>query len=238
MTRLQSDLTSEYASEEDKIKAMVTQSTQDYDSVNYVKHRGMNGPLPAGYTCYRCGQGGHYIKHCPTNSTKVITDAGRCVVMMTITQLTLTYCNKHTLFVWCRLQNDIKRSTGIPRSFMVSASADTKGALLTANGEYAVPIIDAYVWTDEHHKKRLTNCHLDSSSSEAYKHTKKEKPPGAPSVGPDVAEQAIRIAQEYQCPMCRELLTDAVLTPCCGTAYCDECKRVTQLCHFLSAMIA
>jgi len=37
---------------------------------------------------------------------------------------------------------EIKRSTGIPRSFMIPASADQKGALLTSSGEYAVPIID------------------------------------------------------------------------------------------------
>lgn len=36
----------------------------------------------------------------------------------------------------------VKRSTGIPRSFMLPASADQKGALLTPSGEYVVPIID------------------------------------------------------------------------------------------------
>ena len=39
-------------------------------------------------------------------------------------------------------QMDVKRSTGIPRSFMIPANHDKKGALLTASGEYAVPIID------------------------------------------------------------------------------------------------
>lgn len=36
----------------------------------------------------------------------------------------------------------VKRSTGIPRSFMMPAKADQKGALLTPSGEYVVPIID------------------------------------------------------------------------------------------------
>ncbi|KAF7495665.1 E3 ubiquitin-protein ligase RBBP6 [Sarcoptes scabiei] len=52
---------------------------------------------------------------------------------------------------------DVKRSTGIPRSFMIPANKEQKGAMITANGEYAVPLID----------------HV------AYKEIKKEKPPFA-----------------------------------------------------------
>lgn len=101
-----SELSKSEMSEEDKIKTMMSQSTQEYDSSKYVKTRSMLGPLPPNYTCYRCGKQGHYIKHCPTN------------------------------------QNEVKRSTGIPRSFMMPASADQKGALITPTGEYVVPIID------------------------------------------------------------------------------------------------
>lgn len=38
--------------------------------------------------------------------------------------------------------NDVKRSTGIQRSFMMPAKADQKDALITTSGEYVVPIID------------------------------------------------------------------------------------------------
>jgi len=33
-----------------------------------------------------------------------------------------------------------------------------------------------------------------------------------------------KIPSELKCPMCQNLLNDAVLIPCCGTSYCDECK--------------
>ena len=46
------------------------------------------------------------------------------------------------ILIFRRLQIDVKRSTGIPRSFMVTTSADVKGAMMTADGGYAVPIVD------------------------------------------------------------------------------------------------
>ena len=43
----------------------------------------------------------------------------------------------------------------------------------------------------------------------------------------DTSEQAVpkkKVPAELQCPMCKNLLSDAVLIPCCGTSYCDDCK--------------
>nr|CAD7256862.1 unnamed protein product [Timema shepardi] len=61
------DLSSLDASEEDKIQAMMTQSTQDYNPSNYMKIRGANqiGEVPVTYRCYKCHQQGHWIKNCP-----------------------------------------------------------------------------------------------------------------------------------------------------------------------------
>ncbi len=33
------------------------------------------------------------------------------------------------------------------------------------------------------------------------------------------------VPQELQCPLCRNLLTDAVLIPCCGNSFCDICTH-------------
>lgn len=101
------------------------------------------------------------------------------------------------------VQVDVKRSTGIPRSFMMPAKADQRGALLTATGEYVVPIID----------------------HQAYKEPKKERPPFVPIENPELDNQlAEQIPEELQCPLCKSILQDAVMIPCCSISYCDECK--------------
>lgn len=35
------------------------------------------------------------------------------------------------------------------------------------------------------------------------------------------------IPDELICSLCRDLLTDAVMIPCCGNSFCDECKILT-----------
>ncbi|CAG2054998.1 unnamed protein product [Timema podura] len=67
------DLSSLDASEEDKIQAMMTQSTQDYNPSNYMKIRGANqiGEVPVTYRCYKCHQQGHWIKNCPLSVNQV-----------------------------------------------------------------------------------------------------------------------------------------------------------------------
>lgn len=59
---------SRYETEEEAIRAAVTQSTVSTDPSRFLRVRGMAGPLHPGYRCFRCGQSGHHIKNCPTNS--------------------------------------------------------------------------------------------------------------------------------------------------------------------------
>jgi len=32
------------------------------------------------------------------------------------------------------------------------------------------------------------------------------------------------IPEELMCNLCQDLLTDAVLVPCCADSYCDDCE--------------
>jgi E3 ubiquitin-protein ligase RBBP6 len=43
-----------------------------------------------------------------------------------------------------------------------------------------------------------------------------------PNVEPPVAKP--KIPEELLCNLCSDLLTDALLVPCCANSYCDECK--------------
>ncbi|XP_061761861.1 E3 ubiquitin-protein ligase RBBP6-like isoform X2 [Nerophis ophidion] len=160
--------------EDEKIKVMMNQSS--YDPTLYNKTFG--APLPANYTCYRCGNTGHHIRHCPTSGDKNFEAPPK-----------------------------MKKSTGIPRSFMVEVNdPTTRGAMLTNCGRYAIPAIDA----------------------EAYAVGKKEKHPFIHQE-PQPEEEKEAVPEELQCLICGDLLVDAVVIPCCGNSYCDDCIRTALL---------
>ncbi|XP_028292178.1 E3 ubiquitin-protein ligase RBBP6-like [Gouania willdenowi] len=101
----------------------------------------------------------------------------------------------------------VKTSKGVPQSFMVKAEPGTKGAMLTVTGESVIPAIDA----------------------EAYAKGKKERPPFVPHEQSSSEEEIDPIPYNLLCPICAKLMIDAVLIPCCGNSYCDECIRTALL---------
>ena len=64
------DLTKMSGTEEDKIHAMIAQSTIQYHPSNYVKLRksNMTGKVPKEYKCYKCNQHGHWVQNCPLSN--------------------------------------------------------------------------------------------------------------------------------------------------------------------------
>ncbi|KAJ8100334.1 DWNN domain-containing protein [Lipomyces tetrasporus] len=92
-------------------------------------------PPPPGYVCYRCGQKGHWIQNCPTNNDPN----------------------------WEHRR--MKRTTGIPKSFLKTVSKDeivgTDGTALSGdklrvdeNGEYVVVQPDSAAWQSYLQKQR------------------------------------------------------------------------------------
>lgn len=63
---------------------------------------------------------------------------------------------------------------------------------------------------------------------EAYAIGKKEKPPFLPEEPSSSSEEDDPIPDELLCLICKDIMTDAVVIPCCGNSYCDECE-----CHCL-----
>ncbi|KAM9346018.1 uncharacterized protein ABDE67_012625 [Symphorus nematophorus] len=135
--------------------------------------------LPVNYTCYRCGNTGHHIRNCPISGDKNVEAPLR-----------------------------LKKSTGIPRSFMVEVDdPNIKGAMLTNCGHYAIPAIHA----------------------KAYAIAKKERPPFIPQEQPKSEDKEDPVPDELLCLICHDLLSDAVVIPCCGNSYCDDCIRTALL---------
>ncbi|GMK53944.1 hypothetical protein CspeluHIS016_0105300 [Cutaneotrichosporon spelunceum] len=94
------------------------------------------------------------------------------------------------------------RVTGIPRSFLKTVETPTTGegssggAMLTADGGFVRAVPDARAWEKQAAVKTLAN---------------------------DDAEDKGAMDPELVCPLCKKLLNDATRTPCCQTAYCEDC---------------
>ncbi|KAI8050637.1 DWNN domain-containing protein [Gilbertella persicaria] len=150
---------------------------------------------PPTYVCYRCGQKGHYINQCPTNGDKDY--------------------DKHPR---------IKRTTGIPRSFLKvieepknAVKAGTGGLMVTPKGDIVVAQADSTSW-DKHVQKAATTIGL-----------------GVSSAG-DLMDwyESIPVPKHFACPICQGLIREATITPCCGASFCDECIRAHLMDHDFS----
>ena len=99
--------------EDDKISAMMANSTEMYDQKNWQRYRGKalyGGKPPSHYVCMKCHQPGHWVTECPLAKSGI--NGG-----------------------------EIKKTTGIPRSFLKPTSKDTPGAKINPQGTLKVLFI-------------------------------------------------------------------------------------------------
>lgn len=90
---------------------------------------------------------------------------------------------------------EIKKSTGIPRDFLVPVEG---------------PQIQGAMMTP------TGQYAVPILDLQAYN----QKVTPAP-----VPEPKLDIPEDLLCSICTDLLTDAVMIPCCGNSFCDECIR-------------
>lgn len=140
---------------------------------------------PNGYICHRCGEKGHWIQQCPTNDNPEYNDRPR-----------------------------IKRTTGIPKSFLKTVDKATvlaqgndedgnkpSGVMVTADGEFVVAEPDKKTW-DKYKAKA-------AGSEEAKKAAAQD-------------EKALQ-DRNIECELDKTLFIDPMKTPCCGKTYCSDC---------------
>ncbi|KAH7731975.1 Zinc knuckle family protein [Aphelenchoides avenae] len=102
----------------------------------------------------------------------------------------------------CPLLN-IKRTTGIPAEELTPTTADDPLAMLHPSGKYMKPIMHEQA-------RRLGKVEPDAASR-----------------SPQIED--IKPPDEYTCPLCHQMLRDAVLTICCGESFCLECIQSVML---------
>jgi len=143
-------------------------------------------PPPPGYICYRCGEKGHWIQVCPTNDDPAYENRPR-----------------------------VKRTTGIPRSFLKTVEKpttlandgtmdDTKqpaGVMVNAEGEWVIAEPDKAAWDQYQAKAKVS-----AAAQEAAKQGSKE-----------LQDRGL------ECSIDKRLFVDPTKTPCCQRTFCHDC---------------
>lgn len=152
-------------------------------------HRPANVPdhdPPNGYICYRCGEKGHWIQMCPTNDDP-------------------EYDNRRR----------VKRTTGIPRSFLTTVDKSVAlaqsgdddeakrppGIMVNADGDFVIARPDKASWE---------------------KYQAKAKSSAAAAKGEAAEEKELR-DRGLECPADKRMFIEPMKTPCCGKTYCNDC---------------
>ena len=143
-------------------------------------------PPPSGYICYRCGEKGHWIQVCPTNDDPAYENRPR-----------------------------VKRTTGIPRSFLKSVDKPTtitndgtidetkqpSGVMINAEGEWVIAEPDQAAW-DVYQAKAKGSAAAQKAAKQGSE---------------DLQNRGL------ECSIDKRLFLDPTKTPCCHTTFCHDC---------------
>ena len=148
---------------------------------------------PENYVCYRCGQKGHFIQHCPTNGDPAFD------------------------------KPKMRRTTGIPRSFLRTLENDEDaekmrrdtpgGIMVTPDGGLVVAAPDARAW-ERFASRTKTPMNLLTAPIDIIL---------ADNETVDYIMQTQNVPQNLICSLCNRILRSAMDTPCCNNSYCEDC---------------
>ncbi|KAI1336104.1 DWNN domain-containing protein [Xylariaceae sp. FL0016] len=141
---------------------------------------------PNGYICYRCGQKGHWIQVCPTNDNPEFDNRPR-----------------------------VKRTTGIPRSFLQTVDKSTlqqsgadgeevkppSGVMVNSDGEFVIARPDQASW-EQFQAKTKSSAAAQKAASDEDK---------------ELDEKGLL------CSIDKRIFIDPMKTPCCEKTYCNDC---------------
>lgn len=190
----------------------------------YMKIRGQGqvGPVPGNYCCFKCGMPGHWIKQCPLNLVRNYTPLSLFYFNISFLLKLLDdgyqeeHWNSAQFYGACRWARSSWRYDDSIRPFCRSRNRPVRSVLFDFFPVLPtiLPTITGTIW----------NWTIPLFLfSEAYREIKKERPPfQAESPTPEVVKPVI--PSELLCSLCKDLLSDAVLIPCCGDSFCDDCR--------------
>ncbi|KAI5861279.1 DWNN-domain-containing protein [Durotheca rogersii] len=141
---------------------------------------------PNGYICYRCGQKGHWIQVCPTNDNPEFDNRPR-----------------------------VKRTTGIPRSFLKTVDKATlqqtgtdgeevkppAGVMVNADGDFVIAEPDKASWEQFRAKTQSSAAAQKAASAEDK----------------ELEDKGL------MCSIDKRMFIDPMKTPCCEKTYCNDC---------------
>ena len=144
------------------------------------------GPPPDSYICFRCHIKGHWIQACPTNNDPTFDNERR-----------------------------VKRTTGIPKSYLRTVEAPTQiandgtvdetkqrtGVMINGEGEWVVAMPDQASW-DKFQAKTKVSAAAQEAAAKGNK---------------DLQDRGL------ECSIDKHLFVEPTKTPCCEKTFCNDC---------------